>query len=355
MSETTSESVVRSFVETATGGRIERLDRAATGASRATWFASVRQPDGTAADLVARVDTGDGPLSGTELDLVREASVYRALAGTAVRIPRLVATSPDVRMLLVERAPGSEQLAAIADAGTRQRVADDYFEALAELHRVDAGKLDLGGLHRASRCDDATGDDIALWLRIFEGHAGGEDPMLRFAFDWLASHVPRTDRPAALCHGDAGPGNFLFVDDRVTALLDWEFAHLGDPRDDLAWVAVRSQLLGGFGDLAAGFAVWERAAGLRAERAAVETYRALVLTRMATSCRVALGHAGARSMDTGVYEMLLPYLRFLLPEALARAGCEGPECRDFAREGEETVAAHAVLRDLAQPLGELPP
>jgi aminoglycoside phosphotransferase len=40
-----------------------------------------------------------------------------------------------------------------------------------------------------------------------------------------------------LVHGDFGPNNVLIdpEDFAVTALLDWEFAHLGDPIQDLAW------------------------------------------------------------------------------------------------------------------------
>jgi hypothetical protein len=40
--------------------------------------------------------------------------------------------------------------------------------------------------------------------------------------------------------GDAGPGNFLFENGRMTALLDWELAHPGDPMEDLAWFSMRS-------------------------------------------------------------------------------------------------------------------
>ncbi|WP_205650231.1 phosphotransferase family protein [Actinoplanes solisilvae] len=38
-------------------------------------------------------------------------------------------------------------------------------------------------------------------------------------------------------HGDYGPNNMLFDQDtfRVTGLLDWEWAHPGDPIEDLAW------------------------------------------------------------------------------------------------------------------------
>ncbi len=58
--------------------------------------------------------------------------------------------------------------------------------------------------------------------------------------------VPRT----VVCHGDVGPGNFLHDGARVTALLDWEFAHLGDPMDDLAWWVFRGHdIAGDCGDL----------------------------------------------------------------------------------------------------------
>jgi len=40
-----------------------------------------------------------------------------------------------------------------------------------------------------------------------------------------------------LVHGDFGPQNLLIDEDSTepTALVDWEFAHLGDPVEDLSW------------------------------------------------------------------------------------------------------------------------
>ena len=40
-----------------------------------------------------------------------------------------------------------------------------------------------------------------------------------------------------LVHGDFGPQNLLLDEDTAepTALVDWEFAHLGDPVEDMAW------------------------------------------------------------------------------------------------------------------------
>jgi aminoglycoside phosphotransferase len=49
--------------------------------------------------------------------------------------------------------------------------------------------------------------------------------------------LPGTGTGEVLVHGDFGPQNLLLDPSAlaVTAVLDWEFAHLGDPVEDLAW------------------------------------------------------------------------------------------------------------------------
>ncbi len=42
---------------------------------------------------------------------------------------------------------------------------------------------------------------------------------------------------AALVHGDLGPEHILVDGDRVTGVLDWSEAHVGDPALDFAWLA----------------------------------------------------------------------------------------------------------------------
>ncbi|MFG2455482.1 phosphotransferase family protein [Streptomyces sp. NPDC048523] len=51
----------------------------------------------------------------------------------------------------------------------------------------------------------------------------------------LPEDAPRAEK--VLVHGDFGPNNVLLdpVTFEVTAVVDWEFAHLGDPVEDLAW------------------------------------------------------------------------------------------------------------------------
>jgi aminoglycoside phosphotransferase (APT) family kinase protein len=49
--------------------------------------------------------------------------------------------------------------------------------------------------------------------------------------------LEKEPRDAVLVHGDFGPNNMLLdpVTFEVTAVVDWEFAHFGEPVEDLAW------------------------------------------------------------------------------------------------------------------------
>lgn len=54
-------------------------------------------------------------------------------------------------------------------------------------------------------------------------------------------HISPRQQCLALVHGDYRTGNYLFDECtyRVTAVLDWELAHIGDPHEDLAWCVQR--------------------------------------------------------------------------------------------------------------------
>lgn len=55
-------------------------------------------------------------------------------------------------------------------------------------------------------------------------------------FAWLRENIPAAPPRASLIHGDAALSNFLIEDGRVTAILDWELAHIGDPAEELAYL-----------------------------------------------------------------------------------------------------------------------
>lgn len=310
------------WIASVVAGTVTRFDKATTGRSRGTWLTDVALVDGTTRSLVLRRDTGDGPLSGTELSLERESHVYAALTPTDVPIPRLVARSDDGAALLVERIAGTEDLTSLDDAA-REQVADSFVDAVVALHSLDVDDLDLPGFHRpADGADHALGD-LALWRRILDEHVPRPDPVLRYVVAWLGSHPPAGPDRTVLCHGDLGPGNFMHDHAQVSGLLDWEFAHLGDPMDDLAWLTIRVAQIGGLGDLDRVLDRYRAASGTRIDADRVGYYQLLVLARMAIACSVALARRGSGSMDASTYFALLPLLSMQMTDVLAvRAGIE---------------------------------
>jgi len=149
--------------------------------------------------------------------------------------------------MIIERMPGSGLTSALfnggADAAQAESVCTHLCELIAELHLADAEKLNVGGKLSDPR---NVGVDISSWDRYMEttfeyylqGYHWGDFeplPVLMDAYLTLRRARPRPLR-LSLVHGDFNPVNFLYGDGRVTALIDWENARIGDPREDLGWM-----------------------------------------------------------------------------------------------------------------------
>lgn len=68
-------------------------------------------------------------------------------------------------------------------------------------------------------------------------------PALELAYRWLDENRPGK-RPVTLVHGDFRMGNFMVTPEGLAGVLDWEFAHWGDPVEDLGWLCVRDWRFG---------------------------------------------------------------------------------------------------------------
>lgn len=82
-------------------------------------------------------------------------------------------------------------------------------------------------------------------------------PAFEITIQRLQSTLPSTG-DSTVVHGDFRNGNLLVDEHGLTAVLDWELAHLGDPAEDLAWLCTLPwrfgrlrQPVGGFGSRAA--------------------------------------------------------------------------------------------------------
>jgi len=259
----------------AAGGELVRSFKASGGNRRQSWGLDVRLPDCTERALFIRHDPRE-VIEGIEpYTIAREAEIYRAIAPIGLKAPQYVAESTGLRAVLTDRAEGIAELRHLKDPVAKQVIAHEFMDNIARLHAARDVTLD-GGL--TGRIADHVAKEVALWEAMFT-ETGRPDPLIAFAFRWLKANMPDPDGTPVIVHGDAGPGNFMFHDGHLTTLIDWEFCHLGDPMEDLAWFAMRC-VMEPVPDFKGALAHYEGASGHPIDRQRLLYHRVLVSTRV---------------------------------------------------------------------------
>jgi aminoglycoside phosphotransferase (APT) family kinase protein len=122
------------------------------------------------------------------------------------------------------------------DADEPLGVARDMAVELARLHALDPAGLDVGFLPRHA-------DRVAGFVADVAGRRDSAAWADRLRAAVAADELPPSRE--AVLHGDAWPGNVIWRDGRIAALLDWEDAGVGDPLADVG--NARLELLWAFG------------------------------------------------------------------------------------------------------------
>ncbi len=219
---------------------VERLALLPGGASKEAWAVDLRTGEGTRELLVRRA--GGGVIHSRTLPLEREYRVVAVAHDAGVRVPRPYAFLEDLAgrpAFVSERVAGETigrrivqrpELAA-ARAALPEQMAKELakihaipLEAVAFLGRADAGEVVQRLEHELDAAD--------------EPH-----PAIELGIAWARRHAPDR-RAAVLDHGDFRVGNLVVGERGLEYVLDWEFAHLGDPAEDVAWPLVRSWRFG---------------------------------------------------------------------------------------------------------------
>ncbi|MET0986030.1 MAG: phosphotransferase family protein [Steroidobacteraceae bacterium] len=298
-------------------GNIVRFDRLPGGGQRLTWLLDVQPKHGGPAQLILQ-RVGFGPYVGTPLaDFEWQSAVLRELGAAGVAVPGVVALSPDGNAMLSTRIAGSSEFDALADTRQRRAVARSFLAELAKLHRVDATKLKLPARVRMPRsCREAALAWVELWQQLFDSKVQRPAPVVRIALQWLKAHAPEAEGHLTICWGDVGPGNFLFEGDQCTALLDWELTHIGDPHDDLGILALRAYQMSDFGDINADLTLYEQLSGMPVDRQRVKYYRLASLVMGTVTSLIQLDREVAGRVAMPLYLHLVPYLQWLIAQAL---------------------------------------
>lgn len=218
------------------------LVRSAGGLSRENWSfdASWTDTAGEHTHPLMLMRDAAGTLLHTER--TQEFAVLQALAGTGVPAPRVFWIDPQGRWLgtpsvVMERMPGYCDYMVLNGAGpleTRLTLASGFIRLMAAIHAVDWQARGLAD--RLGRPDGRPSlHELKHWETEYRRVQLEPHPELDYVLAWLKRHAPEADA-LVLVHGDFKPGNALVDGERITAMLDWETAHLGDPLEDLGWV-----------------------------------------------------------------------------------------------------------------------
>lgn len=234
--------VLAQSIERQTGGRIEQVKaRAGGGASRSGAEVTVTLPDGTREHGYLGYDTRlNDPARPPAFE--REVAILEALSGpladSGVRAPRLLAYEPAMFATYTAFTDGTDAWSRIADPQEKEAAGRDFVAQIARLHAIDARAHPLRGFGDP---DEPVSARLRREIRDLRATnlSARPDAILQLALHWLEENIPPDDGAAVIVHGDAGPGNFLCANGQVTALLDWELAHYGDPMEDLAGIWVR--------------------------------------------------------------------------------------------------------------------
>lgn len=189
-------------------------------------------------ELIIRRDAAPNP---TGFSVVNEFPVLRAVwaaGGVPIAEPLLVEGNSTVLgspFLIVRRMPGSTDTSHWrSDRAAGLRLAQDLARTLARLHAIDIRAFLPPG-EPITPIGDYVAAEVDRWhLRSLQWRIR-PSPAIDAGFAWMRANVPRSDREPVFVHGDVGFHNMLMDHGRLTALLDWEFSHIGDPMEDLIY------------------------------------------------------------------------------------------------------------------------
>lgn len=222
-------------------------------------------------------------------------AALKLLEGTGVPAPRSFWWSDDASILgapffISERVAGSAPVPWVSASGPgfaeghRLRIGQQFVSALAGLHRCQWRGRE-GFADQDLSCENVAIRQIEAWEGNRQRWARKPYPMLNWALRWLRRNLPVAPR-VSVVHGDYRLGNFLEQDGRITAILDWELVHLGDPHEDLGW-AFLPQYSGGSGLVCRlltkqeFIAQYEREAGFKVQPASLHFYLIFSLAKLA--------------------------------------------------------------------------
>ncbi len=273
--------------------RVKDLTRLSGGASQETWAFEVSNGASSRAMILRRAPGGEAKARASDaVSLATEARLIEAARISEVPVPEVLGSSRPGTALgeafIMERVVGETLGRKILRdpefAYARSHLTGQCADALARIHTMPQQ-----GLPPLSTSNGL--DQIAKYEGIYRGFELPR-PVFELAIAWLRANPPRPTQ-LGVVHGDFRLGNIIVNPAGLAAVLDWELAHIGDPREDIAWMCVNSwrfgqsdKRLGGFGQLEYFLEAYARAGGERYQPAEIDWWEILGSLKWGIMCMI---------------------------------------------------------------------
>jgi aminoglycoside phosphotransferase (APT) family kinase protein len=281
--------------------KIERFERIPGGLSKRTYRFTAAAPRWGEHPLIARETAGiphgdfDCWVLASEFQLVRDLSAIK------LPVPEPLFLSEDGRFYVMHRSRGSGNTGMFAaNRVIPKRALIDMAEFLGRLHSTPPDRF-MGFI-------GASGNEVVLgetneqcvrrmllrWRDYSKRMRRLPSPIELGLFTWLWQNIPPNSAKPSLLHGDFGPHNCLWEGERLTAVLDWEGGHFGDPAFDLGYA--RPQIVSQM-EWAEFLEHYERAGGPHITPARLEYFErfSMYRTLLTDNQCVARGQCGEKS------------------------------------------------------------
>ena len=242
-----SPSRLEGWINDAIGGEpaeLTGIQLIAGGRSNLTYRLTRSGPAGDRSLVLRRPPLGH--VLPTAHDMSREYRVLTGLSGTQVPVAGPVAFCADAEIVgapfyLMEHVPGAvlrtrQDTAGLTEPQARE-LSEHLADMLAAIHGVD---VEAAGLASLGRGAGYLRRQLDRWQRQWDLSVTREVPGYPELVSRLAGRLP-AEGETTLVHGDFRLDNVLVTvapQPRITAVVDWEMATLGDPLADLGLTLV---------------------------------------------------------------------------------------------------------------------
>jgi aminoglycoside phosphotransferase (APT) family kinase protein len=245
-------------------------------------------------DLVIRIEPKDTSALGP-CDIRSQFRLLGQLHGSEIPVPKVLWHEPTGVFLgkpffVMEKVEGEVPTPWNVEKMTevmRKKICEEFVKILTQVHSVDWKATKLGFLTSDSKSDPAE-RETERWFRIARETQLKREPILTEAYLWLKENKPEFKK-LSLCHGDFRLGNFIWDQNRIKAILDWEISSLNDPMSDLGWtclkcwrVSTRPDLMTGLLSREEFYSLYEKYSGEKVDRERVFFWEVLGNLHMAT-------------------------------------------------------------------------